>query len=70
MAGVVVDETLLEVLGDSGVVVLPGGDVAQDIDVVKAGGGHGGRFGLTRYLERLRDVVCSAGVVRRRARLR
>ena len=28
VAGVVVDETLLSVLGDSGVVVLPGGDVA------------------------------------------
>ena len=28
VTGVVVDETLLEVLGDSGVVVLPGGDVA------------------------------------------
>ena len=28
--------------GDSGVVVLPGGDVAQDVDVVKACGGHCG----------------------------
>ena len=31
-------------LADSGVVMLPGGDVAQDVDVVEAGGGHGGEI--------------------------
>ena len=64
MAGVVAGKTGGEVLRVANVVVSVCGFVPQDVDVVEAGGGHGGR-----WLERLPDVVCIAGVARLRVSL-
>ena len=42
MSGVVAGETFVEILSHACIMVLPGGDITETVDVVKAGGGHGG----------------------------
>ena len=64
MADIVAGEARCEILRVANVVVGVCGFVPQDVDVVEAGGGYGGR-----WLERLSDVVCIAGVARLRVSL-
>ena len=42
LSGVVAGEAFVEILSHACIMVLPGGDITENVDVVKAGGGHGG----------------------------
>ena len=42
LSGVVAVEAFEEILSRACIMVLPGGDITENVDVVKAGGGHGG----------------------------
>ena len=42
LSGVVAGEAFVEILSHACIMVLPGGCIAEDVDVVEAGGGHGG----------------------------
>ena len=42
LSGVVAGETFVEILSHACIMVLPGGDITENVDVVKAGGRHGG----------------------------
>ena len=43
LSGVVASEAFVEILSHACIMVLPGGGIAEDVDVVEAGGGHRGR---------------------------
>ena len=42
MSGVVAGEAFVEILSHACIMALPGGDITENVDVVKAGGEHGG----------------------------